>query len=177
MSGIAGEETAIRSTYVHELFSRTRDTRKLLLIATEFYTSQPNEVRESADTFLEGEDELFSESEAESDTDTIASGRSRSQSNRQRKPKEKPIRLITEFTIFDSRHRNEYVVLSKIEEEDGVDRKFEVAGWVVPFYVDEDELVGGDGDEGGGGDDEVEPIYMRIGPVLRYTIDWTKDKE
>lgn len=57
-----------------------------------------------------------------------------------------------------------------------MDRKFEVAGWVVPYYIDEEDLVGEDGEEGGAGD-EVEPLYMRIGPVLRYSIDWTKDKE
>lgn len=57
-----------------------------------------------------------------------------------------------------------------------MDRKFEVAGWVVPYYIDEEDLVGEDGEEGGAGD-EVEPLYMRIGPVLKYSIDWTKDKE
>lgn len=59
-----------------------------------------------------------------------------------------------------------------------MDRRFEAAGWVVPYYIDEDDLVGGDaGEGGGGGNDEVEPVHMRVGPVLRYSVDWTKDKE
>ncbi len=131
-------------------------------------------MRETAETFLEGEDELFSDSGEDSDDGSGA--RHGSRLARPPRPKQKPIRMLTEFTIFDSRHRNEFIVLSKIEEEDGVDRRFEVAGWVVPYYVDEDDLVGEDGEEGGAGD-EVEPVYMRLGPVLRYSIDWTKDKE
>ncbi|KAF9444348.1 S-adenosyl-L-methionine-dependent methyltransferase [Macrolepiota fuliginosa MF-IS2] len=156
---------------------QSRPAKKMQLdLPTTYYASKPNEIKESAETFLDGEDELFSDSDADSDTDSSMSSRQGSrQPNRQRKPKEKPIRLLTEFTIFDSRHRNEYVVLSKIEEEDGVDRRFEAAGWVVPFYVDEGDLIGGDG-EGGGGDD-IEPVYMRIAPILRYSVDWTKDRD
>jgi DNA (cytosine-5)-methyltransferase 1 len=147
-------------------------------VATEYYISRPDdEIRESADTFLEGEDELFSDSEVD-DEPPIQAARSQHRRHNNNQPKEKPIRIITGFTIFDSRHRNEYVILSKIEEEDGVDRKFEVTGWVVPYYVNEEDLVGGDNDGGGrGADDEVQPVFMRIGPVLRFTIDWTKDKE
>lgn len=177
--GIAYEETTIGFTYVLNLSEDSNHkeiTRDFWFIATEYYVPQGNEVRESAETFLEGEDELFSDSDTD-DVDTDSNSRHGSrQPTRQPKPREKPIRLLTEFTIFDSRHRNEYVVLSKIEEEDGVDRRFEVVGWVVPFYEDEDDLLGEDGDEGGG-DEEIEPVLMRVGPVLRYSVDWTKDKE
>lgn len=148
------------------------------IIATEYYTSRPDEIRESADTFLEGEDELLSDSEADDDDidPPIQAGRSQHGRHTNIRPKDKPIRMITGFTIFDSRHRNEYVVLSKIEEEDGVDRRFEVTGWVVPYYVGEEDLIGGDGNDEGA-DDEFQPAFMRIGPILRYTIDWTKDNE
>ncbi|KXN85700.1 DNA (cytosine-5)-methyltransferase 1A [Leucoagaricus sp. SymC.cos] len=165
-----------------DLESTSRPAKRLQLdLPTEYYISRPDETRETRDTFLEGEDELFSDDDGDVDSDS-ESDRSRSRASHpaqpRRKEKLKPIRVLTEFTIFDARHGNEYIVLSKIEEEDGVDRKFEVAGWVVPFYFDDDDLVGGDDDEGGGRrDEEIEPVYMRVGPVLRYSVDWTKDKD
>jgi DNA (cytosine-5)-methyltransferase 1 len=169
----AREEIATGSTYVcsFTLFREDMQHKSHYTVAAEYYISRPEEIRESADTFLEGEDELSSESEA--DDELLIQHRRRDDNP----PKEKPIRIITNFTIFDSRHRNEYVVLSKIEEEDGVDRKFEVTGSVVPYYVNEEDLVGGDNDDGRNADDEVQPVLMRIGPVLRFTIDWTKDEE
>ncbi|KAJ3571618.1 hypothetical protein NP233_g3648 [Leucocoprinus birnbaumii] len=162
-----------------------RPSKKVQLdLPTEYYFAKPDETRETADTYLEGEEDHSDNDEGSDgeDSDTV---RARSRSIRDngpqppRKDRPKPIRILTDFTIFDTRHRNELVIFSKIEDEDGVDRRFEVAGLVVPYYVDEEDLVGEDGDEGGNGRgvEEVEPIYMRVGPVLGYSIDWTKDKD
>lgn len=82
---------------------------------------------------------------------------------------EKPIRLLSDFSIFDPKHRNEFVSLAAIEEDDGVDRQFEGAGLVMPYFVSEDE----------GQDEEAEtdPQYVRLGVILRYTIDYAQESE
>lgn len=126
---------------------------------------------ETADTFLEGEDELFDDDGSDEEySDTSVQSRSRTNGDRTCKP----IRLLTDFTIFDTRHKNEYVVLSQIEEEEGVDRRFEATGWAVPSYADEQDLMG---EDGGTGEEVVEPVFMRIGPMLGYSVDWRQDNE
>lgn len=84
---------------------------------------------------------------------------------------EKPIRLLSEFSIFDPKHRNELVSLAAIEEDDGLDRQFEGAGMVVPYFIsDEDE---GQNEE----ETEIEPRYVRLSVILRYTVDYTQESE
>ena len=134
--------------------------------ATRFYFARPDEVTETADMFLEGEDEYFDNDDSDEE------GSSPSTQPRSRTDGDKPIRLLTDFTIFDTRHRNEYVVLSQIEEEEGVDRRFEATGWAVPSYADEQDLMG---EDEGAGEEVVEPVFMHIGPVLGYSIDWRQD--
>jgi DNA (cytosine-5)-methyltransferase 1 len=80
---------------------------------------------------------------------------------------EKPIRLLSDFSIFDPKHRNEFVSLAAIEEDDGVDRQFEGAGLVVPYFVSEED------DE----ETEINPQYVRLGAILRYTIDYAQESE
>ena len=65
-------------------------------------------------------------------------------------------------------------MLSQIEEEEGVDRRFEATGWAVPSYADEQDLMG---EDGGTGEEVVEPVFMRIGPMLGYSVDWRQDNE
>ena len=83
---------------------------------------------------------------------------------------EKPIRLLSDFSIFDPTHRNEFVSLAAIEEDDGVDRQFEGAGMVLPYFVSEE-------DEGQDEETEIDPQYVRLGAILRYTIDYTQESE
>lgn len=99
--------------------------------------------------FIEGEDP-FVEDEGEND---------------------KPIRVLADFSIFDPLHRNEMIPLSAIEEDDGVDRQFEGAGFVFPYFINEED----EGQE----DDVVEPNlqYVRLGAILRYTFDYSQDNE
>lgn len=83
---------------------------------------------------------------------------------------EKPIRLLSDFSIFDPKHRNEFLSLDAIEDDDGVDRQFEGAGMVMPYFVSEE-------DEGQDDETEVEPQYVRLGAILRYTVDYTLESE
>jgi len=138
-----------------------------LSTATEFYFTRPDEVTETADMFLEGEEDEHFDNEDSNEEGSSPSTQPRSRTD-------KPIRLFTDFTIFDTRHRNEYVVLSQIEEEEGVDRRFEATGWAVPSCVDEQDLMG---EDGGAGEEVVEPVFMHIGPVLGYSVDWRQDNE
>jgi len=81
---------------------------------------------------------------------------------------EKPIREIHGFSIFDPKHKNEMVTLEALEQDDGVDRQFEAAGIVVPSFVN---------DEDAGQEEDVEPQYVRLSSILRYTIDYTEENE
>lgn len=82
---------------------------------------------------------------------------------------DKIIRILTDFSVFDSRHRNEMVTLSAIEEDDGVDRKFEGAGIVLPYAINEE-------DEGQEDELENRPQYVRLGHILRYSVDYALEK-
>ena len=83
---------------------------------------------------------------------------------------EKPIRLLSDFSIFDPKHRNEFVSLAAIEDDDGVDRQFEGVGMVMPYFVSEE-------DEGQDEETEIDPQYVRLGAILRYTVDYTQESE
>lgn len=83
---------------------------------------------------------------------------------------EKPMRLLSDFSIFDPKQRNEFVSLAAIEEDDGVDRQFEGAGMVMPYFVNEE-------DEGQDEETDVEPQYIRLSAILRYTVDYAKESE
>ena len=83
---------------------------------------------------------------------------------------EKPIRLLSDFSIFDPKHRNEFVSLAAIEEDDGADRQIEGAGLVMPYFVNEE-------DEGQDEETEIDPQYVRLGGILRYSVDYAKESE
>ena len=87
---------------------------------------------------------------------------------------ERPIRVLTDFVIFDPMHRNEMVSLAAIEEVDVVDRHFEGAGFVSPYFLDEDE---GQEDEDEDGENRETKVYVKLGAILRYWVDYTKENE
>jgi hypothetical protein len=116
-------------------------------IIVEYYQRRPEELVEDAELVIAGEDP----------EDGLAEG-------------EKPIRLLSDFSIFDPKHRNEFMSLAAIEEDDGVDRQFECAGMVMPYFVSEE-------DEGQDEETEIDPQYVRLGAILRYTIDYTQESE
>ncbi|KAF8346872.1 S-adenosyl-L-methionine-dependent methyltransferase [Amanita rubescens] len=127
----------------------TPDLLTLLYFLVSFYVSRPDEQLETQELVIPGEDP---EDEPFEDD-------------------EKPVRILTDFSIFDPLHRNEMVSLAAIEEEDGVDRHFEGAGWVTADFISED--VGQeDWDED---EEENLKVYVRLGAILRYTLDYKSE--
>ena len=122
-----------------------------LLLPVSFYVPRPDEKLETPELVIPGEDP---EDEPLEDD-------------------EKPVRILTEFSIFDPLHRNEMVSLAAIEEEDGVDRHFEGAGWVAADFISEDV-----GQEDWDVDEEEDrKVYVRLGAILRYTLDYKSENE
>lgn len=88
-------------------------------------------------------------------------------------PDAKPVRVLSDFAIYDPKHGSEMVPLSSIEEDDGVDRQFEAEGFVSPYYQnDEDE--GQEDDDENKDSNACEPKLVKLGAILRYTFDYTE---
>ncbi|KAF9011170.1 hypothetical protein BDQ17DRAFT_1233710 [Cyathus striatus] len=109
------------------------------------YNNRENEKLEDAELVLPGEDPEDGEKD------------------------DKPVRVLTDFVIYDPKHRNEMVSLSSLEEDDGVDRQFEGVGFVYPF-------VQNDEDEGQEEDDDT-PILIKLSAIMRYTMDYSNEDE
>ncbi|EGO05372.1 hypothetical protein SERLA73DRAFT_68986 [Serpula lacrymans var. lacrymans S7.3] len=115
-------------------------------LAVSHYHHQPNEIRETKDFVVFGEDP---------DEDDDGS---------------KPVRSLSDFSIFDPNHDNEMVLLTALEEDDGViDRHFEGAGIVAPIFENDEDEGQEDGLE-----EELEPQLILLGAILRYDFDFTK---
>ena len=85
---------------------------------------------------------------------------------------EKPIMLLTDFSIFDPRHDNELVSLSLLEKGDpDMDREFEGAGDARDFLLD-DEDAGQEDDLG-----EPETTRIRLGAIFHFSVDYTREDE
>ena len=113
----------------------------------EYYQKRREELIESAELIITGEDP----------EDGLDEG-------------EKPIRLLSDFSVFDPKHRNEFVSLAAIEEDDGVDRQFEGAGLVMPYFVSEE-------DEGQDEETGIDPQYVRLSTIIRYATDYAQESE
>lgn len=122
-------------------------------ILVAYYETQAEEIRETRQLVVAGEDLDDEYGSDEEDNDH-----------------NKPIRILTSFSIFNPKHRNEMVSLTAMEEEDGIDREFEAAGYVMPWFINEED----EGQEDGLGN---APQYVRLGAILRYTFDCTKESE
>ncbi|KDQ62886.1 hypothetical protein JAAARDRAFT_53111 [Jaapia argillacea MUCL 33604] len=87
---------------------------------------------------------------------------------------DKPIRILTDFTIFDPNSARELLSLDLLfecdDEEGGGGRAFEGAGIVMPFYVNEQDEV--EDDVGGTG--QGEGVRMRLSAIFRWMIDYTQ---
>ncbi|KDR85517.1 hypothetical protein GALMADRAFT_218616 [Galerina marginata CBS 339.88] len=87
---------------------------------------------------------------------------------------EKPIRELHKFSIFDPKHRKELVTLEALEQDDGVDRQFEAAGFVTPYFVNKED----EGQEDQDQENNLEQLqYVNLSAILRYTIDYSQDSE
>lgn len=81
----------------------------------------------------------------------------------------KPVRLLSTFSFFDSKHNMQMVSLRAMDEVIDIDRKFEGAGIVQHLFVNEED-EGQEDDL----DEELPPSFVRLGPILRYFIDYAK---
>lgn len=88
---------------------------------------------------------------------------------------DKPIRVLSNFSFFDPKRHMEMVCLSVLEEDDGVERLLEGAGTVTPFFQNEED----EGQEDGlyDPDEHVQPQFVRLSRIRRFTIDPTKQNE
>ncbi|RDB29208.1 DNA (cytosine-5)-methyltransferase 3 [Hypsizygus marmoreus] len=135
----------------------SREAKRVQLPPVAFYIPQPGEVLETPDLVILGEDPFVNEDRDAGDS----------------QDDDKPVRVLTEFTFFDPKHRNEMVSLSSIEEDDGVDRQFEGAGRVSPYAIIEED----EGQEDGLDDDTEGGVYVRLSAVLRFMIDYSKPSD
>lgn len=81
----------------------------------------------------------------------------------------KPIRILSDFTIFDPHHSNEMLPPSAMDSDEGVDRAFSAAGRVRVHSEDDNEEEEEDMDG-------LSP-YVTLGAVLRWSLDLTKVEE
>ncbi|CAL1693859.1 unnamed protein product [Somion occarium] len=81
----------------------------------------------------------------------------------------KPIRLLSDFVIYDPKHGNELISLLDLENGD-VDREFQAAGLVAPVFVNEEDA--------GQEDDEDVPVQrLRTSAIFRFSLDYTQFDE
>ena len=132
------------------IYIGTRRFRLIFLPAKLYYSESPDEIPEAvASGFLE--DDLEEKSDENDDS--------------------KPVRFLTNFVIFDPRHKNELVSLHEMEApESTIDREFEASGAVRPVLdLDEDEGQEDDGDT------EQGVARIRLSAILRFWTDYTQD--
>ncbi|TFK42046.1 S-adenosyl-L-methionine-dependent methyltransferase [Crucibulum laeve] len=121
----------------------SRPVKRQQLPDVAYYKPRPGAIRETKDVVIPGEDP---------DEDG----------------EDKPVRMLTDFSIFDPKHRNEMLSLAAMEEEDAIDRQFEGAGLVVPFFLSEEDE---------GQEEELQEVYVHLGAILRSTVDYTKPND
>ncbi|KAL4250277.1 DNA (cytosine-5)-methyltransferase [Abortiporus biennis] len=86
----------------------------------------------------------------------------------------KPVRILTDFVIFDPKHSNAHISLSLLEDNDGVDRAFEAVGNVLPMYANEED----EGQEDDGLDeDENQSQRLRTSAIFNHYFDYTSPDE
>jgi DNA (cytosine-5)-methyltransferase 1 len=84
---------------------------------------------------------------------------------------DKPLRILSDFCIFDPRHNNEVVILSSMEEADGADRQFEGAGSAIPLLENEED----EGQE----DDIIDnqAVYVALESIWHFSVNYSVDNE
>ncbi|KAA1471594.1 S-adenosyl-L-methionine-dependent methyltransferase, partial [Dentipellis sp. KUC8613] len=122
------------------------------------YTPHPGDILEQQDTHIFGED--ADAADADGNEDGI------------------PVRVLTDFVLFDPSRTNELVSPALLESVDDVaGRQFEGAGAVAPYYVNEEDegLEDDDEDEDGdGARDAAHGMRLRLSAVLAVYIDYSK---
>ena len=86
-------------------------------------------------------------------------------------PESLPIRVLSDFSIFDPRHSNEMMSLEAMDTDEGHDRVFSAAGYVKANREDEEV-------EDQAADDADQPIqYMRLRTIVAWTMSLVKLSE
>ena len=120
------------------------------------YVPSPQDVRESANTLIFGEDPL------ERDQGTADS---------------KPIRALSDFSVFDPSHEFEMISLALLDTDQSGRHHFEAAGAVAPIFLNEEDEGQEDVLDGDDDSDISKLQRLRTSAIFRYTIDYTKSDE
>ncbi|TFY55316.1 hypothetical protein EVG20_g9367 [Dentipellis fragilis] len=127
-----------------------RTGRRSTAAASAYYTPHPGDILEQQHTHIFGEDP-----DAD-DGDGI------------------PVRVLTDFVLFDPTRTNELVSPALLESVDEVEgRQFEGAGVVAPYYVNEED-EGLEDDDEDDDEDEERGMRLRLSAVLAVYIDYSK---
>ncbi|KAH9901025.1 S-adenosyl-L-methionine-dependent methyltransferase [Cubamyces lactineus] len=120
------------------------------------YVPSPQDVRESANTLIFGEDPL------ERDQSAVGS---------------KPIRALSDFSVFDPSREFEMIPLALLDTDQSGKHHFEAAGAVAPVFLNEEDE--GQEDVLDGEDDSDISMLQRLrtSAIFRYTIDYMKSDD
>lgn len=89
----------------------------------------------------------------------------------------KPVRMLTEFVIFDPNHGNELVSLDALEElaNGKPNQDFVVVGFVSPVFANEED-AGQEDDIANDASDSNNKQRLRTTSALSYSMDYTTDE-
>ncbi|KAH9942756.1 S-adenosyl-L-methionine-dependent methyltransferase [Amylocystis lapponica] len=114
------------------------------------YSPQHGDIKEKASTVIAGEDQ------DDYDNDSTDN---------------KPVRILSEFCVFDPIHDMEVISLSLLDDSDGVeDRHFQAAGYVSPLFLNEEDA---------GQEDELDENlqHLQTTAIFRWSLDYTRPNE
>ena len=117
------------------------------------YRATAHDIVEKSDTVVLGED-----------ADDLAS------------PTDKPVRLLTEFQIFNPSDGFEYQDLHAFHRSDSLRSHLEAAGFVSPVFLNEED-AGQEDDLGGETDLYSSQQHLRTSPILQYVMDYRRMDE
>ncbi|KAI0324519.1 S-adenosyl-L-methionine-dependent methyltransferase [Cubamyces sp. BRFM 1775] len=120
------------------------------------YVPSPQDIKESANTLIFGEDPLErDESAADS----------------------KPIRALSDFTVFDPSREFEMISLALLDTDQSGKHHFEAAGAVAPVFLNEEDEGQEDVLDGVDDSDISNLQRLRTSAIFRYTIDYAKSDD
>uniref|UniRef100_A0A0W0FBK8 DNA (cytosine-5-)-methyltransferase n=1 Tax=Moniliophthora roreri TaxID=221103 RepID=A0A0W0FBK8_MONRR len=85
---------------------------------------------------------------------------------------DKPVRLLSNFSVFDIRHRNEFISLSLLEDDDTIDREIQAAGYATEQSVEHAEEDEGQAEDFGPGSDG---LFVKLTTIRGFYIDYKKE--
>lgn len=82
----------------------------------------------------------------------------------------KPVRVLTDFVIFDIKHDNEIVSLDALDDRT-IERQLEAVGYVAPAYINEED-AGQDDDVS----DDAEKQRLRTSVIWNFEIEYISEE-